>query len=49
MILIALSLFITQGQKIRSFNRWDQFMAMLIGHISGRKSLRDITDNIKAQ
>ncbi len=24
-------------------------MAMLIGQLSGRKSLRDITDNLKAQ
>ncbi len=37
------------GQKFRSFNRWSQFMAMLIGQLSGRKSLRDITDNLKAQ
>jgi hypothetical protein len=37
------------GQKFRSYNRWSQFMAMLIGRISGRKSLRDITDNLKAQ
>lgn len=37
------------GQKFRSYNRWSQFMAMLIGQLSGRKSLRDITDNLKAQ
>ncbi len=37
------------GQKFRSFNRWSQFMAMLIGQLSGRKSLRDIIDNLKAQ
>ena len=37
------------GQKFRSFNRWSQFMAMIIGQLSGRKSLRDITDNLKAQ
>lgn len=37
------------GQKFRSFNRWSQFIAMLIGQLSGRKSLRDITDNLKAQ
>lgn len=37
------------GQKFRSFNRWSQFLAMLIGQLSGRKSLRDITDNLKAQ
>jgi len=37
------------GQKFRSYNRWSQFMAMLIGQLSNRKSLRDITDNLKAQ
>ncbi|MCP3887669.1 MAG: IS4 family transposase [Desulfobulbaceae bacterium] len=37
------------GQKFRSFSRWSQFMAMLIGQLSGRKSLRDITDNLRAQ
>ena len=37
------------GQRFRSYNRWSQFMAMLIGQLSGRKSLRDITDNLKAQ
>jgi hypothetical protein len=37
------------GQKFRSYNRWSQFMAMLIGQLTGRKSLRDITDNLKAQ
>lgn len=37
------------GQKFFSYNRWIQFMAMLIDQLSGRKSLRDITDNLKAQ
>ena len=37
------------GQKFRSYNRWSQFLAMLVGQLSGRKSLRDITDNLKAQ
>ncbi len=37
------------GQKFRSYNRWSQFLALLIGQLSGRKSLRDITDNLKAQ
>jgi hypothetical protein len=32
-----------KGQQIRSYNRWSQFMAMLTGQISNRKSLRDIT------
>lgn len=37
------------GQKFRSFSRWSQFLAMTIAQLSGRKSLRDITTNIKAQ
>lgn len=37
------------GQKFRSYNRWSQFMAMMIGQLSGRKSLRDITHNLKAK
>ena len=37
------------GQKFRSFNRWSQFLAMMIAQLSSRKSLRDLTDNIKAQ
>lgn len=37
------------GQKFRAYNRWSQFLAMLIGQLSGRKSLRDITENLKAQ
>ena len=38
-----------QGQKFRSFNRWSQFLAMIIAQLSSRKSLRDLTDNLKAQ
>jgi Domain of unknown function (DUF4372) len=37
------------GQKFRSYNRWSQLMAIQTGQPSGRKSLRDITDNLKAQ
>lgn len=38
-----------QGQKFRSFNRWSQFMAMMIAQLTGRKSLRDLVGNIAAQ
>lgn len=38
-----------KGQKFRSFNRWSQFLAMMIAQTSGLKSLRDITDNLKSQ
>ncbi len=37
------------GQKFRSFNRWSQFTSMLVAQLSGRKSLRDIVDNLKVQ
>ena len=38
-----------RGQKFRSFNRWSQFLAMMIAQLSGRKSLRDLVGNIAAQ
>ena len=37
------------GQKFRSYNRWSQFLAMVIAQLSGRKSLRDVTENLKVQ
>ncbi len=37
------------GQKFRSFNRWSQFLAMMIAQISGRRSLRDIITNLDAK
>ena len=37
------------GQKFRSFNRWSQFLAMMIAQVSGLKSLRDISDNLQSQ
>ena len=37
------------GQKFRSYNRWSQFLAMVLAQLSGRKSLRDVTENLKVQ
>lgn len=37
------------GQNFRSFNRWSQFMSMAVCQLSGRKSLRDVVENLKAQ
>ena len=37
------------GQKFRTFNRWSQFMVMIIGQLSSRSSLRDLVMNVKAQ
>jgi len=38
-----------KGQKFRSYNRWSQFLAMMIAQVSGLQSLRDIRDNLKSQ
>jgi len=38
-----------KGQKFRKFNRWTQFMALMIGQLTARKSLRDIVENLKVQ
>ncbi len=37
------------GQKLRSANRWDQFIAMMMPQLSGRQSLRDIQSNLESQ
>jgi hypothetical protein len=37
------------GQKLRSFNRWSQFIAMTVAQLASRKSLRDLVDNLQAQ
>ncbi len=37
------------GQRFRSFNRWSQFLAMMVAQLSGRKSLRDLVSNLGAQ
>lgn len=37
------------GQKLRSYNRWSQFLAMTIAQLSGLKSLRDIQDSLMSQ
>lgn len=37
------------GGEFREFNRWSQFLAMLMGQFSCRTSLRDIIYNLKAR
>lgn len=32
------------GKKFRAYKRWSQFLTMLVGQISSRKSLRNIAD-----
>lgn len=38
-----------QGQKLRKTSRWSQFVALMLGQLSGRHSLRDIEANLQAQ
>lgn len=38
-----------QGQKLRKMSRWSQFVALGLGQLSSRSSLRDIVENISAQ
>ena len=37
------------NRKYRSLSRWGQFTAMLFAQITGRASLRDITNSLQAQ
>ena len=37
------------GRSFRTASRWSQFVAMAMGQLAGRKSLRDIVENISAQ
>ena len=38
-----------EGQAFRKFSRWDQFVCLISAQITGRVSLRDITENFSAQ
>ncbi len=37
------------GRSFRKASRWSQFVTMAMGQLSGRKSLRDIVENVSAQ
>ena len=37
------------GRAFRKNSRWSQLVAMMMGQISGRNSLRDMVDNLDAQ
>lgn len=37
------------GRTFRTASRWSQFVTMTIGQLSGRRSLRDLVDNVSAQ
>lgn len=38
-----------EGQKLRKMSRWSQFIALSLGQLAGRASLRDIVANLSAQ
>lgn len=38
-----------KGGALRTTSRWSQFVALLLGQIAGRQSLRDIESNLRAQ
>ncbi|WP_035515674.1 IS4 family transposase [Pseudohaliea rubra] len=38
-----------RGQKLRKVSRWSQFVALSLGQLAGRASLRDIVSNLSAQ
>ena len=37
------------GRSFRTASRWSQFVVMMLGQLAGRKSLRDIIENVSAQ
>ena len=38
-----------QGRKLRQVSRWSQFVALMLGQLAGRSSLRDVVTNLTAQ
>ncbi len=38
-----------RGRRLRSIGRWDQFLALAVGQLTGRTSLRDLVANLHAQ
>jgi hypothetical protein len=37
-----------KGRMFRSASRWSQFVTMAIDQLSGRRSLRDVIENVSA-
>jgi putative transposase len=37
------------GRAFRTASRWSQFVSMSVGQLSGRRSLRDVVENVLAQ
>ena len=38
-----------RGRRLRSMSRWNQFLALMVGQLAGRASLRDVVANFNAQ
>ena len=38
-----------RGRAFRKASRWSQFVTMVMGQLTGRKSLRDVVENLSAQ
>jgi len=38
-----------KGRELRKMTRWSQFVAMTLGQLSGRSSLRDVVSNLSVQ
>lgn len=38
-----------RGRQLRSISRWDQFVALAVGQLTGRSSLRDLVANLGLQ
>jgi putative transposase len=38
-----------RGRALRAISRWDQFVALAVGQLTGRSSLRDLVANLAAQ
>ena len=38
-----------RGQRLRVMSRWAQFVALGLGQLASRQSLRDIVSNLRAQ
>jgi putative transposase len=38
-----------RGRSLRSMSRWNQFLALAVGQLTGRASLRDLVSNFNAQ
>ena len=34
------------GRSLRAISRWDQFVALMMGQLAGRQSLRDVIANL---